>query len=80
MKKYIFQGDSQERDDAKSDKKIVFATTERSAEEARGWNQSQQQQRPSYMPTRGIAAVLNQGLHSLGEKLSKIKINSINRC
>ena len=25
--------------------------------------------RPSYMPTRGLAAVLNQGLASLGEKL-----------
>ena len=58
----------------RSDKKIVFATTEREAEEARDWSHQQQQQqhqRPSYMPTRGIAAVLNQGLHSLGEKLSK---------
>ena len=27
--------------------------------------------RPSYMPTRGIAAVLNQGLQSLGEKLGE---------
>ena len=25
--------------------------------------------RPSYMPTRGLAAVLNQGLATLGEKL-----------
>jgi hypothetical protein len=28
--------------------------------------------RPSYMPTRGLAAVLNQGLATLGEKLGKI--------
>ena len=27
--------------------------------------------RPSYMPTRGLAAVLNQGLATLGEKLGK---------
>ena len=29
--------------------------------------------RPNYMPTRGLAAVLNQGLATLGEKLGKLK-------
>ena len=28
--------------------------------------------RPSYMPTRGLAAVLNQGLATLGEKLGNL--------
>ena len=28
--------------------------------------------RPSYMPTRGLAAVLNQGLATLGEKLCNL--------
>ena len=28
--------------------------------------------RPSYMPTKGIAAVLNQGLASLGEKFGEL--------
>lgn len=28
-----------------------------------------EKRRPSYMPTRGLAAVLNQGLATLGEKL-----------
>ena len=28
--------------------------------------------RPNYMPTRGLAAVLNQGLATLGEKLGKV--------
>jgi hypothetical protein len=27
--------------------------------------------RPNYMPTRGLAAVLNQGLATLGEKLGE---------
>ena len=30
--------------------------------------------RPNYMPTRGLAAVLNQGLATLGEKLGKSKV------
>ena len=30
-----------------------------------------EKRRPSYMPTRGLAAVLNQGLATLGEKLGK---------
>ena len=28
--------------------------------------------RPSYMPTRGLAAVLNQGLATLGEKFGNL--------
>ena len=33
--------------------------------------ESESKQRPSYMPTRGLAAVLNQGLATLGSKLGK---------
>ena len=32
----------------------------------------QHHRRPSYMPTKGLAAVLNQGLATLGEKLGKL--------
>ena len=35
-----------------------------------------EKRRPSYMPTRGLAAVLNQGLATLGEKLGKYNSSS----
>ena len=34
-----------------------------------------EKRRPSYMPTRGLAAVLNQGLATLGEKLGKYNLD-----
>ena len=33
-----------------------------------------EKRRPSYMPTRGLAAVLNQGLATLGEKLGNFSL------
>ena len=33
-----------------------------------------EKRRPSYMPTRGLAAVLNQGLATLGEKLGNLSL------
>ena len=38
-----------------------------------------EKRRPSYMPTRGLAAVLNQGLATLGEKLGNLSLIEFNQ-
>ena len=45
-------------------------TSQNGLEDAEG-QRTNKHHRPSYMPTRGLAAVLNQGLATLGSKLGK---------